>query len=227
VAEGDSMSPTARRRLVHRQIAMVALVALVLGLGVTACGDSGDADDGAGSTAAAPQGTSADGDSGRGDGGRKAAPGGATLSGDAEEARAGAASVVDVYDDFAKAVAEGVAVGDMLEAADGSTSLARVCELMSERSKRQTTEYAKRSAGLSGVDWTCEKATALVLRRARRNRMLKRSLNPKLVGVNADGDRATATVRFGRKGRVATIPLVKEDGKWKLGASPSGSESSK
>ena len=40
--------------------------------------------------------------------------------------------------------------------------------------------------------------------------------------MNVDGDRATASVRFGGKGPISTVALVKEDGEWKLAASPSG-----
>ena len=47
--------------------------------------------------------------------------------------------------------------------------------------------------------------------------------NAKIGAVNAEGDRATATVRFGKGAPLTSIPLVKEDGEWKLGSS-AGSE---
>ena len=136
-------------------------------------------------------------------------------------------SVDKVYEGFGAAVDAGVAktdvpAGNTLEAAEGNESLSSVCDLMSEEAKRQTIVYAKRSAGLADVEWTCEKATGLLLRRASQAGGLKKSLSAKIVGVNVKGDRATASVRFGGKGPISTVPLVKEDGEWKLAASPSG-----
>ncbi len=121
------------------------------------------------------------------------------------------------------AVASGVASDetDTLGVAEQSESLASVCDLMSREARRRTVTYADRSAGLADVDWTCEKATALLLRRAGQSGDLDRSMRASVIGVNAVGDRATATVRFGgRNGRLSTIPLVKEDGQWKLGTPP-------
>jgi len=37
-----------------------------------------------------------------------------------------------------------------------------------------------------------------------------------VIGVNAEGDRATGWMRFG-KGSVTSMPLVREAGEWKLG----------
>jgi hypothetical protein len=152
---------------------------------------------------------------------------GPALTGDPEEAREGVAAVDDVYEGFGEAVDAGVAktdvpAGNTLEAAEGIESLTNVCDLMSEEAKQQTIVYAKRSAGLADVDWTCEKATGLLLRRAQQSGGLKKSLRAEIVGVNVKGDRATASVRFGGKGPISTVPLVKEDGEWKLAASPSG-----
>jgi hypothetical protein len=149
------------------------------------------------------------------------------LTGDPEEAREGVAAVDGVYEGFGEAVEEGVVATDVpagstLEAAEGIESLASVCALMSEEAKRQTIVYAKRSAGLADVEWTCEKANGLLLRRAQQSGGLKKSLRAKVVGVNVEGDRATASVRFGGKGPISSVPLVKEDGEWKLAASPSG-----
>lgn len=149
---------------------------------------------------------------------------GPTLGGDKEEARAGVDAVEGVYEGFSAAVDEGLAAVDVparqtLESAQSDEGLAGVCDLMSEDAKRQTIVYAKRSSGLADVEWTCENATGLLLRRARAAGALKRTIGAKVVGVNVDGDRATASVRFGR--RLTSIPLVKEGGKWRLAASAS------
>jgi hypothetical protein len=157
--------------------------------------------------------------------GRASAPQGTRYGGDQEQARRGGVVVGDVYEDLAKAAREGVAatdvaVTDTLEAADDSEALARLCDLMSKRAQRQTVVYAERSAGLADVDWTCERATGLLLRRARQTGGLQRALRPTLIGVNAQGDRATATLRLRDGGPASTVSLVKEDGEWKLAATP-------
>ena len=150
------------------------------------------------------------------------------LSGNPEEARAAAVAVDGAYKNLAGAIRSGVAAVDVavagtLEAAEGNGGLTSVCRLMSEEAKRQTIDYAKRGAGLADIDWTCEKATGLMLRRTRQHGALERTLRAEVVGVNAEGDRATATVRFGDGKRpLSTIPLVKEGGQWKLGASLGG-----
>jgi hypothetical protein len=161
------------------------------------------------------------------DGGAKKAPAGPVLTGDVEQARAGAKAVGGVYEDFDEAVKAGIASTDIpardtLAAATGNKSLGSLCDLMSEDAKRQTIVYAKRSAGLADVNWTCENATGLLLRRSRQAGGLKRTLRAEIIGVNVDGDQATASVRFGGKGPISAIPLVKEDGSWKLAASPTG-----
>jgi hypothetical protein len=209
----------------------VASVLSLAGGGVAACGGDDDESPESGNVAGQTEGERSgkngdgDGDSGKGDGGKPAsAP---ALTGDPEEARKGVESVDKVYEGFGAAVDTGVAAtdvpaGNTLEAAEGNESLTNVCDLMSTEAKRQTIVYAKRSAGLADVEWTCEKATGLLLRRARQSGGLKRSLRARVVGVNVEGDRATASVRFGGKGPISSVPLVKEDGEWKLAASPSG-----
>lgn len=210
-------------------VAVVGVLSLAVG-GLAACGGDdepqGPGADATGQTEA-ETGASKDGRAlKKGDGGDK--PAGPSLTGDPEEAREGVAAVDDVYEGFGAAVDAGVAAidvpaGDTLQAAEGNESLTNVCDLMSEEAKRQTIVYAKRSAGLAGVKWTCEKATALLLRRARQSGGLKRSLQAKIIGVNVEGDRATASIQFGGKGPISSLPMVKEDGEWKLAASPSGS----
>lgn len=201
---------------------------LALTLGVSACGDSDDEsqESAATSTSQSSKASNAAGGS-QDDGSSAGSNSGPTFTGDVEQAKAGAASVDDVYESFGAAVEAGVAVSDVpardtLAKAEDNESLTKVCDLMSDEAQRQTVVYAKRSSGIADVEWTCEKATALLLRRAGQAGDLKRSLRAQIVGVNVDGDRATASVRFGGKGAISTIALVKEDGEWKLAASPSG-----
>jgi hypothetical protein len=228
----ESAVVIARLRPAFRLL-LAALVAVALSVGATACGDSDDdAGDSAADTSAQTQQESGGG--GESKEGGVAGPGpqpgssGPALSGDTAQARQGVASVEDVYGGFVAAAEAGVASAkvparDTLEAAGSNKSLTTVCDLMSGKAQQQTITYAKRSAGLADVKWTCESATGLLLRRAGQAKGgLKRSLQAEVVGVNAQGDRATATVRFGKNGATTSIPLVKEDGKWKLAASPSG-----
>jgi len=152
--------------------------------------------------------------------------GGAQLTGDRPAARAGADAVASMYEELGAAVDAGIAsadvpVGDTLENASTSEALGGICDFMSVEARRQTIVYARRSAGRSGVQWTCEAATGLLLRRATvAGDGVTRPRRAEVVGVNADGDRATATIQFGGRGPLTTLPLVREDGEWKLAASP-------
>jgi len=94
------------------------------------------------------------------------------------------------------------------------------CELMSEQARQQTADYARQASGEAG-DWDCEKAIELLVLRSKQTGGFKQVRKAEVIGVNAEGDRATASVRFG-KGPIASIPLVREDGEWKLAASPAG-----
>ncbi|HEX2070156.1 MAG TPA: hypothetical protein VHF90_00725 [Thermoleophilaceae bacterium] len=223
------------RRFLRLLAVLAALSLLVAGLG--ACGGDDDEPQDSGSPASEARTEPGAGDDtavdkprskAAGKKARNAEPAGEpALTGDPQEARQGVAAVDEVYEGFDAAAEAGVAAVDVpalqtLETADENESLTNVCDLMSEEAKRQTIVYAKRSAGLADVEWTCEKATGLLLRRARQTGGLKRSLQAEVVGVNVDGDRATASVRFGGKGPISSVPLVKEDGEWKLAASPSG-----
>lgn len=213
-----------------RLLVLAGLLPLAVA-GFTAC--AGDDDEPQESDAGAPTQTQGEprkadkgADSKSEDGGNARPSSGPVLTGNVEEAREGVEAVDDVYEGFDKAVDAGVAAtnvpaGETLEVAEDVESLTNVCDLMSEAAKRQTIVYAERSAGLADVDWTCEKATGLLLRRARQAGGLKRSLRAEVVGVNVEGDRATASIRFGGKGPVSSVPMVKEDGDWKLAASPS------
>jgi hypothetical protein len=220
------LGPSHMRRFL-RLLAVFAVLALS-GAGLAACGgDDDESPDAAGATVEAQtEAKTADNTSEGESKGADKPSSGPTLTGDPEEARQGVAAVDDVYDGFVDAVDAGVAKSDVpaldtLEAAEGNESLTNVCDLMSEEAKQQTVVYAKRSAGIADVEWTCEKATGLLLRRAQQAGGLKRSLRAEIVGVNVEGDRGTASVRFGGKGPISTVPLVKEDGEWKLAPSPS------
>jgi hypothetical protein len=92
------------------------------------------------------------------------------------------------------------------------------CDLMSEGAIEETIHYAK---DLSGTErkFDCEGAVDLLVVRSKREGGLKAGREAKVIGVNAEGDQATATVQFG-DGPATSIPLVKEDGEWKLAASP-------
>jgi hypothetical protein len=211
-----------------RRFLTLLAAAGALSFGVAACGGDDDESQDSGNAGLTQSETQASGQTSGGSGGGKQSEG-PTLTGDVEEARDGAVAVDEVYEGFGKAVDAGVAAtnvpaGNTLEKAEGIESLTHVCDLMSEDAKEQTIVYAERSAGLADIDWTCEKATGLLLRRARQSGGLKRSLRAKIVGVNVDGDRATASVRFGGKGPISSLPLVKEDGEWKLAASPSNGD---
>jgi hypothetical protein len=146
------------------------------------------------------------------------------LYGDRREAAKGGESLERVYQGFGEAVAAGIGdvqvpVRKTLGNAERDESLTEICALMSDEARRQTVDYARISAGLAGVQWSCEKAVALLLRRTRQGGGLKRSLKAEVVSVNAEGDRATATVSFG-DGPLTSVPLVKEGGEWKLAATP-------
>lgn len=221
------LGPPYMQRVFRGSLAVGAVV-LVLVFG-TACG--GDDEDSPATGGNAQGESSAVETSGKSAGSPKVTDApradGPSLTGNVEQARAGVESVHQVYESFGTAVEEGVAgadvpVGETLAAAGRNAGLKNVCGLMSEQAKRQTIEYARRSAGLADVKWTCENSTGLLLRRARQAGALERSLRVEVVGVNVQGDRATASVRFGGKGAISSIPLVKENGVWKVGASPAG-----
>lgn len=95
------------------------------------------------------------------------------------------------------------------------------CDLMSAKAQAQTIEYAKISSSIQ-QEWDCETAVDLLVLRSKRTGGFKGVKGAEVIGVNAEGNRATATVRFGN-GPATSIPLVKEDGDWKLAAAPSSS----
>jgi hypothetical protein len=102
--------------------------------------------------------------------------------------------------------------------------LTAICALMSTRARRETRAYVAATANY-GKGWTCEDALFRLIERSKLATGFRRVRNAEVVGINVEGDRATASVRFGRNGSVAPVPLVKEDGEWKLGSAPTGGSS--
>jgi len=91
---------------------------------------------------------------------------------------------------------------------------ATFCDLMSEAALAQTVRYAEVASGLDR-EWDCESAVELLVARSKRAGQLDDLRRAEVLGVNVKGDKATATVRFG-DGAATSVPLVKEDGEWKL-----------
>lgn len=114
----------------------------------------------------------------------------------------------------------GAAKGEPGRAEIDTTSF---CDLLSEQARQQTVDYAKVSSGIARK-WDCESAVELLVLRAKGGAGFEEGQAVEVIGVNAQGDRATATVRFG-DGPITSLPMVKEEGEWKLAASavsPSG-----
>jgi hypothetical protein len=91
-----------------------------------------------------------------------------------------------------------------------------VCDLMTEKAQKETADYVRVK------DATCEQAFNLLLQRSKNAGTLDETVRARVIGVNVEGDRATATVQFGPRGAATAVPLVKEDGEWKLGGSLTG-----
>jgi len=92
------------------------------------------------------------------------------------------------------------------------------CDLMSEEAKAQTIHYAKVSSGVT-QDWDCEAAVEILVLRSKRSGGFDGVREAEVIAVNAEGDKATATVRFG-EGPATALALIREDGEWKLAANP-------
>ncbi len=194
-------------------------------VGMAACGDDDDPTAPNGGAAQAESESSVTAERQDAPTGQQSAPAGQASTRNAEQARAGRKAVEDVYRNLAEAVDAGIVAADapsreMVDAAKDDEALAGLCDLMTEKAKRQTVVYAERSSGRTEIEWTCESATGLLLRRASNARSFKGTLRAKVVGVKVQGDRATASVRVGRK--ISSVSLIREDGAWKLDASPSG-----
>ena len=92
------------------------------------------------------------------------------------------------------------------------------CALMSERAVGETIRYARVASGLQ-QEWDCESAIEYLVIRSKRSGGFDSTRRAEVIGVEARGDRAVATVKFG-DGPATAVPLVREDGQWKLAALP-------
>lgn len=147
---------------------------------------------------------------------------------DTPDERAGAETIERVYNGLNEAIAKGIVpldqdIDEALDEAQKVDGLHRICDLLSDRAREQTTLYVRRTANRGEVDWTCEKAVAILIRRTREDRGLRRAQRARVVGMNVVGDRATATLSFGKGVPQSTVALVKEDGEWRLADSFGGS----
>jgi len=102
----------------------------------------------------------------------------------------------------------------------GHATAQTLCGLMTDDAIEQTRRYARVASGQGDIDWNCENSVRLLVLRAQRTASFDETLAAEIVGVNVEGDRATASVRFGAHGRVGSLGLVREDGEWKLAATP-------
>lgn len=216
---------------------LVAVAIVVLGITLLTGGDDDGANPGDAEQTVADSGTTDGNTAGEGATGGDAANGNkADKRQDAapkaeEEARRlqeERAAASEMTDDEKDAQVRAQRFYDILGSEDGDKNSAKFdsagfCDLMSEQAREQTIDYAKRSSGID-QEWNCENSVELLVIRAKRTGGFKQTRKAKIVGVNAEGDSATATVRFG-KGPLSSIPLIKEDGEWKLGASSTGESS--
>jgi hypothetical protein len=183
--------------------------------------DDATQDGGATRDDGAPQDDQAAGGSGRREGSAPAGSGpsssaGAVLGGEREEAAKAATAIGQVYD----TIRDVPRTGRKELAPNGGGEL---CDIMTEEAQEQTIDYAQRTSGRKET-WDCEKAVGLLIGRSQRAGTFDRSAKARVVGVTADGDKATASIRFGDRGAVSTVPLVRVDGEWKIGVNPVGGE---
>jgi hypothetical protein len=206
----------------HLARLLAVTVALILALGVAACGDSEDGDGGDGPSASAtatsttgdrttPEnrtapddqdetGSTDDGVGDDADGAEPSDDAPATDDGPSDEARV-AAVVEGMYRDFANADAAGV------------------CSVMSETVQKQIAE----NAAIEAVEKrTCTASLGNFLSAAKRSGALAQARGAKVGEVKVDGDTATAVISLG--GRSGKIKLVKENGEWHFGAAPLGGQ---
>jgi hypothetical protein len=95
----------------------------------------------------------------------------------------------------------------------------KFCDLMTEEAQQETKTYGLRISGSSEVK-TCEDGIHMILRRSVQiSGSLAETLDVEIVGINVDGETATASIRRGKT--ISTMSLVKEDGEWKMPATPS------
>lgn len=198
-----------------------ALLAVVVLLVVLVGGDDDGGSSASQQTQSASDGSDGDGEGDGGDGKRQ------TQAFDGPEGRAGAKAVGGLYAGLSDAVdlkieplALYVNPRIALDKVQGVEPLTRTCNLLSDQAREDTVRYARELAGFEGFEWTCEKAMALMLRNSKINHGLARTLQVKVVGVNVNGDQGTATLSHGKGRPLSTVPIVKQDGEWKIGASP-------
>lgn len=113
---------------------------------------------------------------------------------------------------------------DGLYDAMGDRDAEGVCDQLNEAAQEQVAK-----GGLPGSEGTtCVEGFQAFFEAAEEAGGLDTPDNAEVVDVKVDGDRATATVKFG-PGQRGKIPLVKVDGEWKLeavGANRPSSEAS-
>lgn len=105
--------------------------------------------------------------------------------------------------------------------AEKDPNVLRFCDAMSRAAQREAIDYARTTSSVAGVKWSCPSAIALLIRRSNQQGRAARTLKARVVGVNVEGNRGTATMDFGR-GPQSSIPLVRERGAWKIAAAPIG-----
>lgn len=76
-----------------------------------------------------------------------------------------------------------------------------LCGLMTKSDRNATARYT--------TSKNCEEGAKKLMARARNKGL------PQIVGVNVAGDRATATVRFGKRA-ATTVPMARERGAWRI-----------
>jgi len=196
--------------------ATVLVVALASGCGDDDGGSDQSGGGSGGSSAVETASSEGNGDSAAKGGAAKTAGAAPLLAGDREQAAKAATAVDDVY---ATVGSLDLPRGSSLVAGGGSA----LCDLMTEQARKEAVDYVRRSSGRA-QKWTCETAVGLLVGRAQRVGKLGRTRQARVVGVNVEGDRATASVKFGKGRGITSIPLVKEEGQWKIGSSPVGGE---
>jgi hypothetical protein len=101
----------------------------------------------------------------------------------------------------------------------GDISADTLCSVMSRDARRETRQYVNQTVR-RGTRYTCEEAIGVLVDRSKGTKGFRGVADARVVAVNVEGDRATATVQFGKGGDEKPIGLVKEDGAWKLAALP-------
>jgi hypothetical protein len=133
---------------------------------------------------------------------------GEAIVGDAGERRAARAAVTAAY-----AILEGaLGASEKLDAAG-------LCNLMATHARKEMIAYAADRTHVRD-GWSCESATRLLVDRSKRVGGPARARGVEVVGINVQGNQATASVRLGKRRAISSIPLLKEGGQWKLGTTP-------